>query len=134
MVQRQKVNEFRRIFCVGSADILNYNVRNIFQFLMVIPQLIKKLHVLLCEGSIETIDHIVSIITTFTTNVYRCKTVKRHVSSLRCTGIHRHEAAHVLAGRIGFESYLSANPVCTLFGNSTLRHFIAKLDFKFCSI
>ena len=97
MIQRHKVDELRGIFCISRADIFQNHICDILHFVPVVPKRIEQLHVLLCERSLYTVDHVVAVISAFTTNIDRCKAANRHISGLCCAGIHSHKASHIFS-------------------------------------
>ena len=134
MVQRHKVNKLWRIFSVDCTNIFNNHIGHILHFFTIVPELIEQLHILMRKGRFYAVDHVVSVVAAFTSDVHRSESGDRHVGDLRTPGINGHKAHHVLAGGVGLEFRFSANPVSTLLRNSALGHFIAELDFKFCAV
>ena len=134
MVQRHKVDEFRRVFIVGVADIVQHNIRHILHFGFIIPKGIEQLHVLRGEWCFHAVDHVVGVVAALTANINRGETVDRHIGRLlgfRCNG---HKPAHILAGCVGFERGLAADPLSAFFCDSALRHFITQLNFKLSTV
>ena len=134
MIQGHKIDELRRIFCIGCADVFQNHVRDILHLFTIIPQSIKKLHILLGERSFHAVDYVVAVIATLTADVHRRKPIDWHIGRLCCFRIHSHKASHVFTGGIRFEFCFFLDPVSTLFCDSSLGHLIAQLDFKLCTV
>ena len=98
MIQGHKIDELRRIFRIGRADVFQNHVRDILHLFTIIPQSIKKLHILLGERSFHAVDHVVAVIATLTADVHRRKPIDWHIGRLCCFRIHSHKASHVFAG------------------------------------
>ena len=101
---------------------------------MITPKRFKQLHILGGERCLHPVDHVVAVIAAFTADIHCCKAIQRHIGGLLHRRIDCHKSAHVFPSDIGFEDSFTPNPVSTLSGNSPLGHFIAQLDFKFCTI
>ena len=134
MVQRHEVNELRRIFSIGCADVFDDHIRHVLHFLAVVPKLVEQLHILMRKRRLHAVDHVVCIIAALTADIHRGESGDRHIGSLRTSSIEGHKARHVLAGGVGLELCFSANPVSALLRDGALGHFIAELDFKFCAV
>ena len=134
MVKGHEVDEFRRVFCIGGADIFNHHIRDILHFLTIIPELLEEMHILMGERCLHTVDHVVGIVAALAADIYGCKSGHGHIGCLRGSRINSHKTHHVLAGGVGLEFGLSANPIGAFLCNGTLSHFVAQLDFKFRAV
>ena len=100
MVQRHKVNELWGIFSVDCTDVFNDYIRHILHFLTIVPELVKQLHILMRKGRFHAVDHVVSVVATFTSDVHRAESGNRRIGRLRTSGINGHKPHHILSGRI----------------------------------
>ena len=134
MVQRHKVDEFRRVFVVGVADIVQHNIRHILHFRFVIPKGIEQLHVLRGEWCFHAVDHVVGVVAALTANINCGENVDRHIGRLLRFRGNGHKTAHILASCVGFERCLAADPLSAFFCDSALRHFITQFNLKLSTV
>ena len=134
MIQGYKIDELRRIFRIGRADVFQNYVRDILHLFTIAPQSIEELHILLSKWSFHAVDHVVAVITTFTADVHRRKPIDWYIDHLFCFRIHSHKACHVFTGSIRFEFCFFPDPISALLCDSSLGHLVTQLDFKLCTV
>ncbi len=100
MVQGHEIDKLRRVLRIGRTDIFNDHICDILHFLTVIPQLVEQLHILLRKRSFHTVDHVIGVVATFTSDIHCSKSGYRHIGSLCILSINGHEARHVFSGRV----------------------------------
>ena len=134
MVQRHKVDELRRILIIGRTDVGDNHICHILHLFPVIPECFKQLHILGGKRCFHPVDHIVAVIASLTADIHCGKAIQGHIGGLLNRGIDCHKSTHIFPSNIGFEGGFTPDPLSTFSGNSPPGHFIAQLDFKFCSI
>ena len=116
------------------ADVVQHNIRHILHFRFVIPKGIEQLHVLRSERRFHAVDHVVGVVAALTANINRGETVDRHIGRLLSFRGNGHKTAHILAGCVGFERCLAADPLSAFFCDSALRHFITQFNLKLSTV
>ena len=134
MVQRHEVDEFRGILVIYCSDVLQNNIGNVLKLLLILPQIFKKLHISRRHRCLQTIHHIVTVVSSVAADIYHGKFIQRRIRNLLISVGHGHKTAHLLFRRIRFEDRLPPDPVRTFFGNRLLGHLIPKLHLEFGAV
>ena len=134
VIQRNEIDQLRRVFGIGSRNVFDYRLRHILEFFPIPPKGLEQLHVLRGEGGFKAVDHVIAVVAPLTSDIDRSEPVQRHVSDLIGRRVHSHKPAHVFASSVGLEVRFPTDPICAFPGDGLLRHLIAELDLKLRAI
>ena len=126
MVKHQEINAFWRVFLIDRSNMLTKPGGHVFQFVGVIPDLVKQAKVGGRKGRfVHFVDDIGNRITGLIAQINSGKAMQRQVNRSRPVALHTGELLHGGCATVRAEHRLAAHPVRAFLGDGALGQFIS---------